>query len=59
MIFLPETPRWLISKGHEDKCREVLQKVEEPSLGRGIITKMKSDLEADKQKIKVNWTLIF
>jgi len=58
MIFLPETPRWLISKGHEDKCREVLQKVEEPSLVEEVITKMKSDLEADKQN-KVNWTLIF
>ena len=49
MIFLPETPRWLISKGHEEKCREVLQKVEDPALVEEVISKMKEDLEADKE----------
>lgn len=58
MLFLPETPRWLISKGHEDKCREVLQKVEEPGLVEEVISKMKEDIESDK-KNKVNWTMIF
>jgi sugar porter (SP) family MFS transporter len=58
MLFLPETPRWLISKGYEDKCREVLQKVEEPQLVEEVITKMKEDLEADKRN-KVDWKLIF
>jgi sugar porter (SP) family MFS transporter len=58
MVFLPETPRWLISKGHEDKCREVLQKVEEPSLVEEVITNMKADLEADKAN-KVSWTTVF
>ncbi len=58
MIFLPETPRWLISKGHEDKCRDVLQKVEEPHLVEEVISKMKADLESDK-KNKVTWRLIF
>jgi MFS transporter, SP family, galactose:H+ symporter len=58
MIFLPETPRWLISKGHEDKCRQVLQKVEEPELVEEVILTMKNDLEADKNN-KVSWSLIF
>jgi MFS transporter, SP family, galactose:H+ symporter len=58
MIFLPETPRWLISKGHEEKCREVLEKVEEPQLVDEVISKMKSDIDADKNS-KVSWTLIF
>ena len=58
MIFLPETPRWLISKGQEDKCREVLEKVEEPQLVEEVILKMKEDLQDDK-KNKVSWTLIF
>lgn len=58
MIFLPETPRWLISKGHEDKCRDVLQKVEEPELVEEVISKMKADIEADKHN-KVTWNLIF
>ncbi len=58
MIFLPETPRWLISKGHEEKCRRVLEKVEEPDLVEDTISKMKSDIAADKQN-KVSWTAIF
>ena len=58
MIFLPETPRWLISKGHDEKCRQVLEKVEDPALVEEVISKMKSELEADKNN-KVKWTDIF
>jgi SP family galactose:H+ symporter-like MFS transporter len=58
MAFLPETPRWLFSKGNEEKCREVLQKVEEPSLVEEAISKMKADLEADKAN-KVKWNAVF
>lgn len=58
MIFLPETPRWLISKGFEDKCRKVLEKVEEPQLVEEVISKMKTELQADSQN-KVSWTEIF
>ena len=58
MIFLPETPRWLISKGYESKCREVLEKVEEPGLVEDTISRMKADIEADK-KNKVSWKTIF
>ena len=32
MIFLPETPRWLINNGYEDKSYKVLKKVEDPLL---------------------------
>jgi len=58
MIFLPETPRWLISKGFEDKCRDVLQKVEDPQLVEEVISRMKSDIEADKAN-KVKWNEVF
>lgn len=58
MLFLPETPRWLISKGHEDKCRKVLEKVEEPQLVEEVISKMKAELQADA-KNKVSWNEIF
>jgi sugar porter (SP) family MFS transporter len=58
MLFLPETPRWLISKGNEDRCRQVLEKVEEPQLVEEVISKMKADLETDR-KNKVDWRLIF
>jgi len=58
MIFLPETPRWLLSKGQEEKCRQVLEKVEEPQLVEEVIAKMKDGLEVDRQN-KVSWTGIF
>lgn len=58
MIFLPETPRWLISKGFEEKCRQVLVKVEEPQLVEDAISRMKADLEADRIN-KVSWKTIF
>ncbi len=58
MIFLPETPRWLISKGYEDKCRQVLEKVEEPQLVEEVISKMKEDIQADSQN-SISWTGIF
>jgi len=44
MIFLPETPRWLIGKGREEKGREVLKKVEEADLVEETITKIKADI---------------
>lgn len=58
MIFLPETPRWLISKGHDERCRQVLEKVEDPSLVEEVISKMKAEVEMDKIN-KVRWTDIF
>ena len=58
MIFLPETPRWLISKDSETKCREVLQMVEEPQLVEDVIKRMKADLAVDRQN-KIKWNDIF
>jgi len=44
MMFLPETPRWLISKGFETKGRAILNKVEDPELIEESISKMKEDV---------------
>jgi MFS transporter, SP family, galactose:H+ symporter len=58
MLFLPETPRWLISKGYEDKSREVLNKVEDPALVEEVMSKMKEEIKADEQNV-TNWKEIF
>jgi sugar porter (SP) family MFS transporter len=55
MLFLPETPRWLISKGLEAKCYEVLQKVEDPALVEDVFNNMKAELQQDSG----SWTDIF
>ena len=44
MFFLPETPRWLISKGYEERGRAILKKVEEPGLVEEAILNIKKDL---------------
>ncbi len=49
MLFLPETPRFLISKGKEQKGRKILQRIEEPELVEPTIKKMKADLEASRK----------
>ncbi|HYX06390.1 MAG TPA: sugar porter family MFS transporter [Bacteroidales bacterium] len=57
MIFLPETPRWLMSKGYEEKGRKVLKMIEEPAMIEKAISDMKEDLKlAEKQ---ASWKEMF
>jgi SP family galactose:H+ symporter-like MFS transporter len=58
MIFLPETPRWLMNKGFEDRSLEVLKKVEDPLLVESVLLKMKEEIELDK-KSRNSWREIF
>jgi sugar porter (SP) family MFS transporter len=55
MIFLPETPRWLISKGREQECRNVLMKVEDPLLIEDVMSTMKEETARDKES-RARWT---
>jgi|AntAceMinimDraft_7_1070363.scaffolds.fasta_scaffold00286_8 sugar porter (SP) family MFS transporter len=50
MLFLPETPRWLMSKGREDESRKILKRIEEPALVNDSIQRMKDEIEKDKDK---------
>ena len=57
MIFLPETPRWLMSKGYEEKGRKVLKMIEEPAMIEKAISDMKEDMKlAEKQ---ASWKEMF
>lgn len=58
MLFLPETPRFLIGKGKDDKGRKVLQMVENPELVEEAISKIKEDIRKDAES-KTTWTEIF
>jgi len=50
MIFLPETPRWLMSKGREEDSRKILKRIEEPEMVEDSIRVMKEDLAKDKER---------
>lgn len=54
MIFLPETPRWLISKGREEECRIVLMKVEDPLLIEDVMSRMKEETARDIEN-RMRW----
>jgi len=57
MIFLPETPRWLMGKGREEKGRKILSRTEDPELLDTVIAEMKKDIERDKKQ--AGWTEVF
>jgi sugar porter (SP) family MFS transporter len=57
MFFLPETPRWLMSKGREEESRKVLGRIENPELIENSIAAMKRDIEIDASQ--ASWKEIF
>ncbi len=57
MFFLPETPRWLMSKGREEEGEAVLRRVEDPSLIDNSMAAMRQDIAIDKSK--ASWKEIF
>jgi MFS transporter, SP family, galactose:H+ symporter len=58
MFFLPETPRWLISKGKEEKGKNILEKVEDPDLVDETFNKMKEEIALDA-KTKITLKQLF
>ena len=48
MFFLPETPRWLISKNRFEEGRKVLLRIENPLLVEQTLTELKKDIELSK-----------
>jgi len=57
MFFLPETPRWLMSKGREEDSRKVLSKIEHPEFIDQSIAEMKAQIQIDAGQ--AGWKEIF
>jgi sugar porter (SP) family MFS transporter len=51
MMFLPETPRFLIGKGREEEGRKVLEKVEDPDLVESSIANIKEEISQDQESV--------
>ncbi len=58
MLFLPETPRFLIGKGKVEKGRKILSMVEDPALVEVAVAKIQEDIRKDKLAA-TDWTEIF
>lgn len=52
MFFLPETPRWLMSKGREAESRRILNRIEEPAEVENSMKDMKEEIEKYKERPK-------
>jgi len=50
MFFLPETPRWLISKGRLEEGQRVLERVEDPEMIEQTMVDLKADIRCASQQ---------
>ncbi|MEO6894686.1 MAG: sugar porter family MFS transporter, partial [Ginsengibacter sp.] len=50
IFFLPETPRWLMSKGREAEGLKILKRIEHPSLIEESMQRMKDELMKDESR---------
>ncbi|OOQ59428.1 sugar porter family MFS transporter [Mucilaginibacter pedocola] len=58
MFFLPETPRWLISKGRWDEGAAILRKVEDADIVEQTLAGLEKDLKAEISN-NTKWTEVF
>lgn len=57
MIFLPETPRWLMQRGREQESRKVLERIETPEQVEKQLRQMRADI--DRMQEKSSWRELF
>lgn len=57
MFFLPDTPRWLMSKGREEESRKILKKIEFPEFIDKSIAEMKEQIKLEA--MQAGWREIF
>ena len=51
LLVVPETPRWLVMKGHKDKARAVLMRLSSEDEARVVLTEIESSLSHTSGKL--------
>ena len=51
MLFLPETPRFLIGKGKDEEGKKVLEKVEDSEIVEEAFSKIKEEIALEQQSV--------
>lgn len=59
MFFVPESPRWLISKGKFSEGKKVLQEVRSDERATDELNKIKNSMEQDEKKEKASMKDLF
>jgi sugar porter (SP) family MFS transporter len=55
LIFIPNSPRWLVSRGHVDQARAVLKRIRRPEQVEGEL----SDIQHSAGQQKGHWSELF
>ena len=55
LLFMPESPRWLVFHQKEDKAREVLAKMRTPDQVEGELASIKEECERLKKEKMSEW----
>ena len=48
LFFIPNSPRWLLGRGHEDRARAVLNRIRDPKRVEGELTEIRGGLAKQK-----------
>lgn len=52
LIFVPESPRWLIANDHESKARDILTKINGPAQAQEIVSEVQDSLQEEQGTLR-------
>ncbi|HEX5555577.1 MAG TPA: sugar porter family MFS transporter [Chitinophagaceae bacterium] len=59
MFFVPESPRWLVKAGKQDKSRRILQRIGGADYAGDVISQIKGSVGEKRASRGFQWSLVF